>query len=52
MLLLIILIILIFGFGFGGNFFNGGTYRNGGFGLAGIVLVVLIIMFVTGNVRL
>jgi hypothetical protein len=52
MSLLVILIILILVFGVGGNFYGGGTYRNGGFGLAGLVLVVLLIMFFTGSIRL
>jgi hypothetical protein len=52
MSLLVILIVLILVFGVGGNFYGGGTYRNGGFGLAGLVLVVLLVMFFTGILRL
>jgi hypothetical protein len=47
--MLILLIVLILIFGLGGNFYNGGIYRTGGFGLGGIVLVILIILLLTGR---
>lgn len=45
-LLLIILIIAALG---GGTFLNGGAYRGPGFGLGGVLLVVLIVVLVTGR---
>jgi len=45
-ILLIILIILAFG---GGGFLGGGAYRGPGFGLGGILLIVLIVLLVTGR---
>src|ERR1700712_931907 len=45
-ILLIILIILAFG---GGGFLGGGAYRGPGFGLGGILLLVLIVLLVTGR---
>ena len=47
-LVTIILILLILG-AFGGGFYGGPTYRNGGFGLGGILIVVLIVLLVTGR---
>ena len=46
-ILLIILIILAFG---GGGFLGGGAYRGPGFGLGGILLIVLIVLLVTGRI--
>jgi len=48
-LMLILLIVLILLFGVGGNFYNGGAYRTGGFGLGGILIVILIILLLTGR---
>ena len=45
-ILLIILIILAFG---GGGFLGGGAYRGPGFGLGGILLIVLIVLLATGR---
>jgi hypothetical protein len=42
--MLLILIILILIFGFGGNFYNGGAYRPYGFGLGGILLIVVVLL--------
>lgn len=42
--MLILLIVLILIFGLGGNFYNGGSYRGPGFGIGGILLVVLILL--------
>jgi hypothetical protein len=47
--MLIILIVLILFCGFGGNFLNDGAYRGPGFGLGGILLVILIILLLTGR---
>jgi hypothetical protein len=40
--LLVILLILIFGFG--GHFYNDGAYRGPGFGISGILIIVLILL--------
>jgi hypothetical protein len=45
-ILLIILIILAFG---GGGFLGVGAYRGPGFGLGGILLIVLIVLLATGR---
>ena len=47
-LVTIILILLILG-AFGGGFYGGPTYRTGGFGLGGILIIVLIVLLVTGR---
>lgn len=47
--MIILIIVLILLFGLGGNFYNDGAYRTGGFGLGGILLIVLIILLVTGR---
>ena len=49
MSLLLILIILILLFGGGGMFLGGGAYRNQGFGLGGILLIVLSVLLLTGR---
>ncbi|GEP09652.1 hypothetical protein MGN01_14970 [Methylobacterium gnaphalii] len=46
-IILIILILLLFG---GGNFLGGGAYRGPGFGLGGILLIVLIVLLLTGRI--
>ncbi len=52
MLILILLIVLIvFAVG-GGRGYNGGTYRRHGFGLGGILLIVLLVLFLSGAIRL
>jgi Sec-independent protein translocase protein TatA len=33
-------------------FYGGGRYRSGGLGIGGILLIILIILLVTGNLRL
>lgn len=45
-ILLIILILLVVGGGFG---YSGGSYRNQGFGLGAILLVVLLVMLFSGR---
>ena len=47
--MLLLLIVLILLFGLGGNFFNGGAWREPGFGLGGLLLIVLIVLLVTGR---
>lgn len=48
MLLLIVLIALIvMAFG-GGVGYRGGSYRNHGIGLGGVLLIVLVVLLVTG----
>jgi hypothetical protein len=42
MILLIIVLILLFGFG--GHFYNDGAYRGPGFGIGGILLIILILL--------
>ena len=46
-ILLVILIILAFG---GGGFLGGGAYRGPGFGLGGILIIVLIGLLLTGRI--
>ena len=45
MLLLIVILILVFGLG--GNWYNDGAYRTHGFGIGGILLVILLVLFLT-----
>jgi Protein of unknown function (DUF3309) len=47
--LLLVLIVLILIFGLGGNFYNGGAWRGPGFGLGGLVLVVLVVLLLMGR---
>jgi hypothetical protein len=47
--MLILLIVLILLFGFGGNFYNDGAYRGPGFGLVGLLLVILVVLAVLGR---
>jgi hypothetical protein len=47
--MLFVLIILILLFGLGGNFYNGGAYRGPGFGLGGLLLIVLVVLLLTGR---
>ncbi len=49
---LLIIMVLILLFAGGGNFYNDGAYRGYGFGLGGLLLIVLLVLFVTGNIRL
>ena len=46
-ILLILLILLLFG---GGNFYGGGRFRGPGFGLGGILLIILIVLLATGRI--
>jgi heme exporter protein D len=52
MLLLIVILILLFGFPSFGHFYNDGAYRNYGFGLGGLVLLVLVILLVAGMLHI
>jgi hypothetical protein len=45
LILLIVLIVLVLAGGFG---YNGGAYRNGGIGLGGVLLIILVILLLTG----
>lgn len=44
--LLIVLIILAFG---GGGFIGNGAYRGPGFSIAGLLVVVLVVLLLTGR---
>lgn len=46
-ILLIILILAAFG---GGGFLGGGAYRGPGFGLGGVLLIVLVVLLATGRI--
>jgi hypothetical protein len=46
-LLLVILILIAFG---GGGFLGNGAYRGPGFGLGGVLVIVLIVLLVTGHI--
>jgi len=46
-MLLIIILLLIFVIPFGGNYYGNGTYRGAGFGLGGLLLLVLIFLLLT-----
>jgi hypothetical protein len=50
MSLLVLLIILVLLFGGGGHFYNEGVYRGYGFGIGGVLLVILIVLLITGRV--
>jgi len=52
MLLLLLVLVLIFGVPFGGSYYNGGVYRSYGFGLGGLLVVVLLILLLTGNLHI
>ena len=45
--MLILLVVLVLVFGFGGNVYSGGQYRSYGFGLGGIVLIILVLLLFT-----
>lgn len=45
-ILLVILIIIAFG---GGGFLGDGAYRGPGFGLGGVLLIILVVCLVTGR---
>ena len=45
--ILILLILLLFG---GGNFYGGGRFRGPGFGLGGLLLIILIVLLVTHRI--
>ena len=47
-MLLIILIVLLVLVLFGGLGYNGGTYRNQGLGLVGVILVIILILWLVG----
>lgn len=49
MLLTILLVLLILAVVGGGGFYNGGAYRNQGFGLGGVLLAILIVLLLTGR---
>jgi hypothetical protein len=51
MTLLLIIIVLIILFGGGGHYYNRGSYRTGGFGIAGLLVIVLLILWLTGNLH-
>jgi hypothetical protein len=51
MTLLIIIVFLILLFGSGGHYYNRGSYRTGGFGIAGILIVVLLILWLNGSLH-
>ena len=52
MITLLIVLILILLFGGGGLFFNNGSYRVPGLSIGGILIIILGVLFFTGNVRL
>ena len=48
LLLLILLIVLAFGGGVG---YRGGAYRSPGIGIGGVLLIILLILLLTGSIR-
>lgn len=48
-MLLIIIILLLIGLPFGGTYYGDGAYRGAGFGLGGLLLIVLIFLLLTHN---
>jgi hypothetical protein len=46
--MLILLVVLILVFGLGGNFYGGGQYRGYGFGLGGVLLILLLVLLLGG----
>jgi hypothetical protein len=52
MTLLIIILVLVVLFGGGGHYYNNGSYRSCGYSIAGILIVVLLILWLTGNVHI
>jgi len=51
MTLLIIIVVLILIFGVGGTTYGNGQYRSAGFGLGGVLVVLLILLLLTGNLH-
>lgn len=49
MSLLTILLILFVILAFGGGFYDGGAYRGPGFSLAGILVIILVLLALTGH---
>lgn len=48
-MILIVLVLLLLAFPLGGNYYGGGVYRPYGFGLGGIVLILLVVLLLTGG---
>lgn len=49
MLLTVLLVLLILALFGGGTFYDGGVYRNQGFGIGGVLVVILIVLLVMGR---
>ena len=49
LLIIIVVLLLLFGGGLGFSGWGGPAARNGGFGLVGLLVVVLIVLALTGN---
>ncbi len=47
--MIILIIVLILVFGLGGNFYGEGQYRNGGFGIGGLLIIFLLIWLFLGH---
>jgi len=52
MLLLIVILILVFGLPTFGSYYGGGSYRGAGFGLGGVVLLILLVLLLTHSTYL
>jgi hypothetical protein len=48
LIILIILVLLCFG---GGGFYGNGAYRTSGFSVGTLLLIVLVVLFLTGNIH-
>ena len=51
MVMFFILILLIVAFSGGGHYYGRGQYRSYGFGVGGILFIVLIILFLSGSMN-
>lgn len=51
MTLLVVILLLVLVFGVGGGTYNGGAYRNYGYGGAGFLVVLLVILWALGIIH-
>ena len=48
---LILIVVLVLALVYGGNQYNGGVYRNAGYGLGGVLVLLLVLLVVTGQLH-
>ncbi len=51
MTLILIVLLLVIIFGGGGLWYNNGAFAGQGFSLVGLLLIVLLVLYLTGNLH-